>query len=86
MLPSWDSVDTVADLPRMLPICLLEKIGCADRGCREGRTTFANTLKYVFSPSAILEYVQHGSVSSLSIPSFTAKADPAHEPDDRSPK
>jgi len=63
------SVDTAADVAKdAADIVLLEKdLGVLIEGVRQGRTTFANTLKYVFMANQrkFWEYVQLGRIISL---------------------
>jgi P-type Mg2+ transporter len=82
------SVDGAADVAReAADIVLLEKdIDVLVQGVREGRRTFANTLKYVFMATSANfgNNVQHGRSIALSgVSSSLARAGPVHQPADR---
>ena len=78
------SVDSAVDVAKeAADIVLLEKdLKVLVQGVREGRMTFANTLKYVFMAieRQFREYVQHGRSLPLFIfSSSSAQADSTHQ-------
>ena len=85
------SVDSAVDVAKeAADIVLLEKdLDVLVQGVREGRATFANTLKYVFmATSANFGNMFSMAGASLFLPFLpaAAQADPAHQPDDRLPR
>ena len=85
------SVESAVDVAKeAADIVLLEKdLEVLVQGVREGRTTFANTLKYVFMATS----ANFGNMFSMAgasllpaLPAAAAEADPAHQPADRPPR
>ena len=84
------SVDSAVDVAKeAADIVLLEKdLGVLVHGVREGRTTFANTLKYVFMATSANfgnMFSMAGRLALPALPAAAAQADPADEPADRPP-
>ena len=82
------SVDSAVDVAKeAADIVLLEKdLGVLVQGVREGRMTFANTLKYVFMATSANfgnMFSMAGRIALPAVPAAAAQADPAHQPADR---
>ena len=79
-----DAVDVAKEAA---DIVLLEKdLGVLIDGVREGRTTFANTLKYVFMATSANfgnMFSMAGRLAVPAVPAAAAQAGPADEPADR---
>jgi hypothetical protein len=87
-MPRNISVESAVDgAKEAAGIVLLEKdLGVLVRGVREGRTTFANTLKYVFMATSanFVKHVQHGrSIAIAPVSPVAAQADFAHQSTNR---
>ncbi len=79
------SVEGAVDVAKQVAdIVLLEKnLDVLIDGVREGRTTFANTLKYVLDghQRELRQHVQHGGrLAAAAVPATVTQADPAHQP------